>query len=190
MAEIKSSSELKEVFVTDFTNESARKFREDFLPEARFNRDRPVIVWIGSGGGEVNSLAMMVETIQSVPNKVITACIGRANSAGSILLSCGTKGFRYCGPHSRIMIHSISSQTGKEPVHELLIDAKESMRLEEFWLGILAKNCGIEGGYESLRKMIKDGEGKIWLDADSAKKFGIIDKIGIPKIKITFDIED
>lgn len=190
MAEIKSSSDLKEVLVTDFTDESARKFREDFLPEAQFNKDRPVITWINSPGGNVDALASMVETIKSVPNKVITACIGRANSAGSILLSCGDKGFRYCAPHSRIMIHEVSTAHSKEKVSEVVIDANESKRLEEFWLGLLAKNCGIEGGYQQLRKMIKDRDGKIWLNSEEALKFGIVDKIGIPKIKVSFDIED
>lgn len=69
-------------------------------------------------------------------------------------------------------------------------DAKESARLEEFWLGLLAKNCEIEGGYQQLRKMIKDRDGKIWLNAEEALKFGIVDKIGIPKIKVSFDVED
>lgn len=185
----KGSGDLKEVLVTDFTDESARKFREDFLPEARFNRDRPVIVWINSPGGNVDALASMIETINSVPNKVITACIGRANSAGSILLSCGSKGFRYCGPHSRVMIHEVSTSHAREKVGEVLTDAKESARFEEFWLGLLAKNCGIEGGYQELRREIKERDGKIWLNAQEAVKFGIADKIGVPKLKASFDIE-
>lgn len=190
MTETKTSSDLKEVLVIEFTDESAKKFREDFLPEARFNKERPVVIWINSPGGHVDALASMIETIRSVPNRIVTACIGRANSAGSILLSCGDRGFRYCAPHSRIMIHEISTAHAKEKVGEVLIDAQESARLEEFWLGLLAKNCEIEGGYKELRKMIRECEGKIWLNAEEALKFKIVDKIGIPKIKVSFDVEN
>jgi len=171
----------KEILVNDFTEVSARKFREDFLYEAAQDLKRPIIVWIDSNGGDVDALATMVETIKSVPNKIVTACIGKAQSCGAILLSFGDE--RYCGEYSRIMVHGFSALHSRTPTPEHLIDATESLRLESFWLGQFAKNCKIEGGLAILRQKIKDGDGKIWLDAEGAKAFGLVDCVGIPKVK-------
>ena len=60
---------------------------------------------------------------------------------------------------------------------------KKNFGARDFCFAHLAKNCGIEGGYEVLRAKIKDCEGKIWLDAEGAKAFGIVDAVGIPKVK-------
>ena len=171
----------EEVLVNGFTEENAKKFREAFLSVAKRHPKKPIVVWINSYGGMVDALATIVETMKSVPNKVVTACVGIAASCGAVLLSFGDE--RYCGPRSRIMIHSMSSCSESTPVHEVHTDSKENLRLEEFWFTHLAKNCGIEGGYEVLRAKIKDCEGKIWLDAEGAKAFGIVDAVGIPKVK-------
>ncbi len=170
----------KEILVTEFTEASARKFREEFLAEAR-DPDREIIVWVDSMGGFVDPMATMVETIESVSNKVITACVGRAGSCGAILLSFGDE--RYCGEFSRAMIHRFSSGHDRTSTPEHLIDAEESARLENFWLEQLAKNCKIEGGLDALQKKIKDADGKIWLNAKGAKAFGLVDHIGVPKVK-------
>lgn len=170
----------KEILVNEFTEASARKFREDFLAEAR-DPKKPIIVWIDSAGGSVDALATMVETTKSVPNKVITTCVGRANSCAAILLSFGNE--RYCGEYSRVMIHGFSRDNNKVPTLEQMTDATEGVRLENFWLEHLARNCKIEGGFSALRQKIKDGEGRIWLDAKGAKDFGLVDFVGTPKIK-------
>jgi len=50
-------------------------------------------------------------------------------------------------------------------------------------MGILAKNCGIKGGYDELRKIIKGQDGRdTYMDADAALSFGIVDAIGMPKV--------
>ncbi len=171
----------KEVLVTEFTDASARKFREDFLSEARDSKN-PIIVWIGSGGGHVDALAVMVETIESVPNKVITAYVGVAASCGATLLSFGDE--RYIGKYSRAMVHGMSSNHGRVSTLELFTDAEEDLRVENFWLGQLAQNCNVEGGLAALRQKIKDGDGKIWFDAEKAVAFGLADYIGTPEIKL------
>lgn len=169
-----------EVLVNEFTEANARKFREEFLAEAR-DPKKSIVIWIDSGGGSVDALATMVETIKSVPNKVITVCIGRANSCAAILLSFGNE--RYCGEYSRAMIHGFSRESNKVPMLEQMTDATEGVRIENFWLLQLALNCKMEGGLITLRQKIKDGEGRIWLDAKSAKDFGLVDFVGTPKIK-------
>lgn len=171
-----------EILVNNFTEESAKRFREEFLFEAQKDKKKPVVVWVDTYGGAVDGLATMVETMDSVPNKVITACIGKAMSAGAILLSFGDE--RFCGPHSRIMIHEVLYGPPTANIHEVAALTKESLRINEYWLGKLAENCKIKGGYRALKRLfkIRDDDRTIHLNAKGALKFGIVDHIGIPKI--------
>lgn len=179
-----------EIWVNKFTEESARKFREqiikktDELPSA----DIPIIVYIDSYGGSVDALAMMVETIDEIPNPVYTVCLGKAMSCGAILLSHGDR--RYCGQHSTVLVHEVSAGAAGD-VHDIFNDAQVFKKTNEYWLGLLAKNCGLKGGYKALRKKIKDRDGRDWwMTAEEAINFGIVDDIGTPQIEplIAFNV--
>ncbi len=171
-----------EIWVNLFNEEAAKEFRMAVHAQVKqFDDDRkPIIVYIDSYGGAVDSLMVMLETLDSVPNPVITACIGKAMSCGAVLLSHGD--IRFCGQHSRVMVHEVSSAAWGD-VHDMENDAKESARINRYVMGLLAKNCGVEGGYQGLRKMIKDHDGReLWMDAKAAIKFGIADNIGMPTV--------
>lgn len=169
------------IWVNEFTEKSALKFREQVLDFASKDDDRPVIIRIDSYGGYVDSLASMIETIDSIPNPIITSCEGKAMSCGAILLSHGD--YRFCGKHSRILIHEVSAGSIGD-VHDMYNDATEVKRLNTYFLGLLAKNCGRKGGYTALRKEIKEHDGRdIYLDAHKALDFGIVDEIGVPTVK-------
>ncbi|MDO8522999.1 MAG: ATP-dependent Clp protease proteolytic subunit [bacterium] len=171
-----------EVLVNKFTEECAKQFREEFLFEAEKSREKPVITLIDTYGGAIDGLATMVETMESVPNQVITVCVGKVISAGAILLSFGDK--RFCGPHSRIMIHECLYGPPTANIHEVVELSKEALRMNEYWLGKLAENCKIKGGYLGLKRLLKNSndDRTIHLNAAEALKFGIVDYIGIPKI--------
>jgi len=170
-----------EIWVTDFTPEAAQKFRERVVMASEESPEEPIVVYIDSYGGYVDSLAKMIETLDEIPNPIITVCLGKAMSCGAILLSHGD--VRYVGRHSRVMIHEISTGTSGD-VHDVHADAIESVRLNEYWNGLLAKNCNIQGGYDGFRKIIKSKDGRdLYLDAESAVKFGIADHVGLPEIE-------
>jgi len=172
-----------EIWIHKFDEESSQKFREQVIQKVREapNCSHPLIVYIDSYGGYADSLVSMIETMDEVPNPIYTVCMGKAMSCGAVLLSHGDQ--RFCGQHSRVMVHEVSSFTCGD-VHDMFNDAKESQRLNKYIMGLLAKNCGIKGGYVALRKMIKEHEGReLWLSAQGAKKFGIIDHIGTPMVE-------
>ena len=178
----------EEIWVTEFNEEASLKFREKVVSIAKEDPNEPIVIYIDSYGGLVDSLASMIETIDEVPNPIITVAMGKAMSCGAILLSHGD--LRWIGKHSRVMIHEVSSGTGGD-VHDMYADAVETKRLNKYFLGLLAKNCGIKGGYDGLRKLIKARDGRdIYLDAQSALKFGIVDAIGTPSVRsyTAFDI--
>ena len=171
----------KEIWVNEFTEKSAQKFREELLKAADKVEERcPIIVRIDSYGGYVDSLAKMLETMDSIKNPIVTSCEGKAMSCGAILLSNGD--YRFVGKHSRVLIHEISHGSIGD-VHDVHNDAEEGKRINKYFLGLLAKNCQIKGGYTGLRRLIKDRDGRdIHLDAPEAVDFGIADEIGIPTV--------
>jgi len=106
--------------------------------------------------------------------------MGKAMSCGAILLSHGH--LRYCAPNSRVMVHEVSSGTGGD-VHDMYNDATEAKRLNKHFLGLLAHNCNLKGGFEGLRKHIKQRDGReVWMSPSEAHKFGIVDEVGTPSI--------
>jgi ATP-dependent Clp protease protease subunit len=169
-----------EIWVTEFTADAALDFREDVLEASKMDPTRPITVYIHSYGGAVDALASMIETMDEVPNPIITVCQGVAMSCGAMLLSHGD--IRFIGKHSRVMVHEVSGGAVGD-VHDVGADAQEMKRLNRYFMNLLAKNCGIKGGYDALRKSIKDQDGRDkYMNAEEAVKFGIVDATGMPKV--------
>jgi|GEM_PF-1854207 len=174
------SSNKDEIWVNKFDEESAQEFREDLLDAAKGDPQRPIVIYIDSYGGLLDSLAKMLATMDEISNPLITVCMGKAMSCGAVLLSHGD--IRFCDKYSRVMIHEASGGAGGD-VHDVHADAEELKRVNTKFLGLLADNCGIKGGYQGLREMIKNQDGRdCYLDADAAVKFGIVDVVGLPKV--------
>ena len=71
--------------------------------------NRDINLYINSPGGSVIDGLGVIDTINFIPCDVTTTCVGMAASMGAVLLSCGAKGKRLVLPHSRVMIHQVSS---------------------------------------------------------------------------------
>lgn len=183
MSELKikrPSSEGDEIWVTEFTPESAQEFRERLFEEAKENPTKPIIIYIDSYGGQVDALAKMVATMDEIPNPMITAAYGKAMSCGAILLSHGD--MRFCDPHARIMVHRISAGTWGDS-DDMKNDVAEVERMNRYWLGFLAVNSNMPGGYDELDSVMKSKDGRDrHLTAQEALDFGIVDVVGRPKL--------
>jgi len=169
----------KEIWVTKFDEEHAQKFRQQVMDAAAGDPSRPIVIYIDSYGGYVDALAKMIETLDEIPNPIVTCCMGKAMSCGAMLLSHGD--VRFLGKHSRVMVHEVSSGTIGN-VQDMKDDVKETVRLNEYFMGLLAKNCGF-ANYEELRAVIKEQDGRErYLVGNEALAFGIVDAIGLPKV--------
>lgn len=169
-----------EIWVTDFTAQTAQEFRERLLEESQENPLKPIIVYIDSYGGHLDALASMIATLDEIPNPIITACYGCAMSCGAILLSHGD--MRFCDPHARVMVHRVSAATWGDS-DDMKNDVAEIDRLNKYWLGFLALNSNMAGGYNELESLMKSKDGKDrYLTAQEARDMGIIDVVGRPKL--------
>lgn len=167
-----------EIIVNKFDEASANTFRTQLF-EAASDPYQPIIIHIDSYGGSVDALAKMIETMDSIPNHVITSCVGKAMSCGAVLLSHGDT--RFLGRHSRVMIHEVSSIVAGD-IHNMKNDVKEVEKLNKYFTGLLAKNCGLSG-YNALRAIIKQRDGRdLYLRGSAAVKFGVVDFIGQPSV--------
>lgn len=177
---VKGPSLSEEIWVLEFTQESAQEFRDRLIEESQENPNKPIIVYIDSYGGSVDALAKMIATIDEISNPIITACMGKAMSCGAILLSHGD--VRFCDPHSRIMVHKVSASTSGDS-EDITNDATEIARLNHYWLSFLADNCNVKGGYNELETQLKSRDGRDrYMTAQDAVAFGIVDIVGYPKI--------
>ena len=101
------------------------------------NPDKDVHLYINSPGGIVTAGLSIYDTMQFIKPDVSTICIGQAASMGSLLLAGGTKGKRFCLPHSRIMIHQPSGGAQGQ-ASDIELHAREILKLRSRLNEILA----------------------------------------------------
>lgn len=163
----------------DFNMNTALELRKQIIERAEMGQEVPIVIYINSYGGQVDALMSILDTIDSVPNKVVTVCAGTAMSCGAVLLAYGDE--RYMGANSRAMIHQVSSGTFGTN-NEIIATAKEIDKLNSRLAKILADKIGIS--YEEIMGLYENNIDK-YFTAKEAKKFGLVDHIGVPTLKIT-----
>jgi ATP-dependent Clp protease protease subunit len=133
--------------------------------------ERDINMYINSPGGSVVDGLGLVDTMNYINCDISTTCIGMAASMGSVLLSNGTKGKRFVLPHSRVMIHQVSS--GAQGVlKDLEIELEQTRRCKQDIYKILADNTG-----KAFDEIEKDCDRNYWLIGEEAVKYGIVDKV-------------
>ena len=135
------------------------------------NPDKDISVYINSPGGIVTAGLAIYDTMQFVKPDVSTICVGQAASMGSLLLSGGAKGKRYCLPHSRIMIHQPHGGAQGQ-ASDIEIQAKEILYLREKLNEIFVKHTG-----QTFDQIAKDTDRDRFMSGDEAVKYGLIDKV-------------
>lgn len=132
---------------------------------------KDISLYINSPGGSVTAALAVLDTMNHIKPDVSTTVVGIAASAGALLLSAGTKGKRFSLPNSEIMIHQPSGGAQGQAT-DIEITAKQIIKTREILNKILAKNTG-----QTLAKIEKDVERDYFMNAEDAKKYGIIDKV-------------
>ncbi|HCC45469.1 MAG TPA: hypothetical protein DEQ32_13780 [Gammaproteobacteria bacterium] len=174
--------------VNKFDEKSAAEFATK-MAIAHSTGQSVIPVVIDSYGGQVYSLLSMVSAIESAELPVATIVEGKAMSCGAVLLTCGEQGMRFADPNATVMIHDVSSG-GWGKIEELKADVAEAERLDEKIFTMMARNCGKKDDY--FKKKVFNKKHADWfMDAQQAKKHGIVNHLRVPKmnIKVEVDIE-
>ena len=160
------------IFLTGEVNDAvASVICAQFLFLESEDPKKDIFLYINSPGGVVSSGLAIYDTIQYIRPDVSTVCIGQAASMGSLLLASGTKGKRYCLPHSRIMTHQPSGGVQGQAT-DIEIHAKEILNLKKKLNMIYEKHTS-----QSLSSIEKMMERDHFMSAEDAKKMGIVDKV-------------
>lgn len=135
--------------------------------------EKPVTIYINSGGGEVNAGLMMYDILQNSPLTINLVCTGRAASMAAILLASGQKGRRFCLAHSQIMIHEPlltggvgGSATSIHVLSDSILATRDTLN------GILSEHTG-----KSMEEINKATSFDNFMTPEEAIHFGICDQI-------------
>lgn len=135
------------------------------------NPDKDISLYINSPGGVVTAGLAIYDTMQFIKPDVSTLCIGQAASAGALLLAAGTKGKRYCLPHSRVMIHQpLGGYQGQAT--DIEIHARETLMVRDKLNKILAKHTG-----KTPEQIARDTERDNFMNAELAVSYGLVDEV-------------
>ena len=151
----------------DMANEVCAKI----LLLAAEDSEKDIFLYVNSPGGSITAGMAIYDTMQYVPNDIVTVGIGMAASMGQFLLSSGTKGKRYATPNTRVLLHQPHGGFGGtasdiQTQAELILDMKK--RLAE----LTAEQTG-----KTVEQIMKDGDRDRWFTAQEALEYGFIDQI-------------
>jgi len=135
------------------------------------NPEKPIHLYINSPGGSITAGMAIYDTMQYVPNDIVTVGIGMCASMGQFLLSSGAKGKRYATPNTRVLLHQPHGGFGGtasdiQTQAELIISMKKQLA------SITAAQTG-----KTLEQIMADGDRDRWFTAAEALEYGFIDHI-------------
>ena len=163
------------IFMSELvTKESAAQLSSLLLYYDHEDHEAMINLYIHSDGGDAAGLTNIIDVMQMIRAPIKTICIGKCYSAGAVILAAGTKGERYAFRNANIMIHGI--QCGFPlPGHDVINTKNYYDFLKENndnIMKILAQHTG-----QSLKKIKEDCLRDVWLDAEQALEYGIVDQI-------------
>jgi ATP-dependent Clp protease, protease subunit len=156
---------------SEVRDENANEIAAKLLLLAAEDPKRDIYLYINSPGGSITAGMAIYDTMQFVPNDIVTVGIGMAASMGQLLLTAGTKGKRYITPNARVLLHQPHGGFGGtasdiQTQAQLIIDMKN--RLAQ----ITAEATG-----KSVEQINADGDRDRWFTAQEALEYGFVDHI-------------
>jgi len=132
-------------------------------------------LFIHTNGGDAAALASIYDVMCLIEAPISTIGVGKIYSAGAFILAAGSKGKRFMFKNAEVMIHGLQCSFPEIPLSDqtdsiIYYDYLES--LNKRILKILSKHTG-----QSITKIGQDAKRDLYLDAKSALKYGIIDKV-------------
>ena len=138
---------------------------------AREDDEKDIMMYINSPGGSVTAGLAIYDTMKLIKPDVSTVCIGLAASMGTVLLTGGTQGKRMALPNATVHLHQVMGGAEGQ-ASDIEIQARETLRLQSILRNILTETT-----VQTMKQIEKDTDRDFWLDAEAAKKYGVIDRI-------------
>lgn len=134
---------------------------------------KKITLFINSESGDIRDILMIYDIMSMISSPIETVCIGSAMDEVVILLAAGTDGMRFATKNSVIAVGQLINNN----IHfSDLTDAKrllaQSVSDNKKMMEILSKKSG-----KTFKQVSEDFERKVFMTANQAVRYGIIDKI-------------
>lgn len=135
------------------------------------NPGQDIQLQINSSGGSVTATLAVADAMQQLNSEVVTVCMGLAQEMTSLLLAVGASGKRFALPNARIALRQPMTSV-KGQARDIEIEAREILRLRRQVNDIYAQKTG-----QPLEKIEKDTERGLFLSANEALEYGLVDQV-------------
>ena len=156
---------------SEVRDENANEICAKILLLAAEDSEKDIFLYINSPGGSITAGMAIYDTMQYVPNDIVTVGIGMCASMGQFLLSSGTKGKRYATPNTRVLLHQPHGGFGGT-ASDIQTQAELIMSMKRQLASITAEQTG-----KTVEQVMADGDRDRWFSAQEALEYGFIDQI-------------
>jgi len=156
---------------SEVRDENSNEIAAKLLLLAAEDDKQDIYLYINSPGGSITAGMAIYDTMQFVPNDIVTVGIGMAASMGQLLLTAGTKGKRYITPNARVLLHQPHGGFGGTS-SEIQTQAKLITSMKQRLAEITAAATG-----KSVEQIHADGDRDRWFTAEEALEYGFVDHI-------------
>ena len=132
---------------------------------------KDIYLYVNSPGGSVTATLAMYDTIKHIKPDVSTICVGVAASGAAVILAAGAKGKRFALPNAEVMIHQLMGGAEGQAT-EIEITARHMIKIKDRLNKILSEATG-----QPIKKVEADSDRDFYMDAEEAKKYGMIDAV-------------
>lgn len=146
--------------------------------------EKDIYLYINSPGGSLTPALAIYDTMQYVRPDVATICVGLAASGAAVILAGGAKSKRSALPYSQILIHQPWGGA-QGTTADIDIQAKQFLKMRALTNEILAKHTS-----QPIERIERDTDRDFWMDARSAKDYGLIDLVIQPRERVVTAAKD
>ncbi|MFP6836648.1 MAG: ATP-dependent Clp protease proteolytic subunit [Pseudomonadales bacterium] len=136
-----------------------------------YESDDPIVLYIGSPGGHVESGDTIFDMIRYIKPVVSTIGTGWVGSIATHIYLAPERDNRYCLPNTRFLIHQPAGGFGGSAT-DVEIHAREIVKTRERIDSIIAEQTG-----QPLERVEKDTDRDYWMSAEESVEYGIVGKI-------------
>jgi ATP-dependent Clp protease protease subunit len=155
------------------TDELATDIIATLLLKDAEDSESKITLFINSDGGDIRNALMIYDVMDVINAPIETICIGSAMDEAAIILVGGTPGLRFATKNSVIAVSQLvhdwythsNITDAKKILDQSLIDNKRMME-------IIAKGCN-----KPLKQVSDDFDRRVFMNANQAVKYGLIDKV-------------
>ena len=156
---------------SEVRDDNANEICAKILLLAAEDAEKDIFLYINSPGGSITAGMAIYDTMQYVPNDIVTVGIGMCAWMGQFLLTSGAKGKRYATPNTRVLLHQPHGGFGGT-ASDIQTQAELIMSMKRQLASITAEQTG-----KTVEQVMQDGDRDRWFTAQEALEYGFIDHI-------------